>query len=75
MSDGWDKFKENFKQSMIIVLFDAVYLLLASVALRFYYMKIGDGGTIFGIPFYLMIVLTFVVGWMHFLYIPDYGYV
>lgn len=66
MSDGWDKFKENFKQSMIIVLFDVVYLLLASVALRFYYMKIGDGGTIFGIPFYLMIVLTFVVGWMHF---------
>ena len=43
-----------------------INVMLASVALRFYYMKIGDGGTIFGIPFYLMIVLTFVVGWMHF---------
>lgn len=37
MSDGVDKFKENFKQGMIAVLIDAAVLILGVNALHFYY--------------------------------------
>ncbi len=37
VSDGLDKFKENFKQGMLVVLVDALVLILGINALYFYY--------------------------------------
>lgn len=37
LSDGKDKFKENFKQGMIIIFIDALFLILGGNAALFYY--------------------------------------
>lgn len=36
MSDGWDKFKENFKQSILILILDILVIALGSNAVGFY---------------------------------------
>lgn len=36
MSDGWDKFKENFKNGMLLMLVDIIVLLMGSIAFCFY---------------------------------------
>ncbi|MDD6564784.1 MAG: hypothetical protein PUF08_06860 [Clostridiales bacterium] len=55
-SDGFDKFKENFKYSMILVIADIVILFLSYVAVRFY----GSNGSLFYVflYFFLMIILA-----------------
>lgn len=44
VSDGMDKIKENFKQGMIVVLFDAVILIFAANALYFYHVLYANTG-------------------------------
>lgn len=66
VSDGWDKFKENFKQSMVVVIIDIVVLFLVPIALRFYYSKLLEGNAVFGIPCYILAVAIIVFTWMHF---------
>lgn len=65
-SDGWDKFKENFKQAIAVVLIDAVVLILGFVAIKFYYYKFTGGSTLFGIPCYIIVVAMIIYTWMHF---------
>lgn len=66
LSDGWDKFKENFKQAIFVVIVDAVILIVGVIALKFYYYKFTEGGVFFGIPCYIMVVALIVFMWMHF---------
>lgn len=37
VSDGWDKFKENFKQSIVLILLDIVVIALGANAIAFYH--------------------------------------
>lgn len=38
-SDGWDKFKENFKKSLGLLVLDAVILFMSTYAMYFYYVN------------------------------------
>lgn len=66
VSDGWDKFRENFKQSMAVIIIDVVVLFLVPTALRFYYSKLLEGNGFFGVPVYILAVAMIVFMWMHF---------
>lgn len=66
-SDGWDKFKENFKQGMIVVLIDAVIILLAMNALMFYFATYRQTGQLLWlVTGYFAIVLLVLYTMMHF---------
>ena len=65
-SDGWDKFKENFKQAIIVCAIDFVALITVPVAIKFYYLSSISKGAFFTIPCYLLIVVSIVYIWMHF---------
>ena len=56
-SDGVDKFKENFKYSMLLALIDIVVLYVASVAIGFYR---SQSGMIYSF-LYIFIIIVFVI--------------
>lgn len=58
ISDGWDKFKENFKQSIIVVIIDAVILIFGINALYFYYSAYLSYG---GISWMVLCYVTFLL--------------
>ena len=65
-SDGWDKFKENFKQSIIVVIIDAVVLLLAINALHFYYsFYLSTHNLMLLLLSYLMVLALVIYTMMH----------
>ena len=67
ISDGFDKFKENFKQSMIVVIIDIVVLLLGMNAIHFYYtMYLNTGSSIWMLLTSLMIMISVIYTWMHY---------
>ncbi len=57
VSDGFDKFKENFKQSMMLVVLDVVILFLMSVAIRFY---ASQSGMFFSIAYIFVLMIFFI---------------
>ncbi len=54
ISDGFDKFKENYKKSLLLVALDCVVITLTVIALRFYKIQ---GGEISRILYILILVL------------------
>lgn len=65
MSDGWDKFKENFRQAIAVVVIDAVALIVIPVAIRFYGIMSAENA-FYTIPCYIIVVFTIIYVWMHF---------
>ena len=61
LSDGWDKFKENLKQSIVILIVDAIVILLALNALMFYYSGYAQTGDIFWLATGYITVLMLVL--------------
>lgn len=67
MSDGKDKIKENFKQSMIVVIVDLVVLFLSLNAIIFYNSLFQQSGNIFFMLLTSLMMMLFVIyTWMHF---------
>lgn len=65
-SDGWDKFKENFKQSMIVLLIDAVILVFGINALHFYYsFYLSTHNLMLLLLSYLMVLALVIYTMMH----------
>lgn len=68
-SDGWDKFKENFKQSILLMLLDFVVLALGVNAIRFYWEfalnAVGSMRTVFQFAMYLTCMLMYLFMAMH----------
>lgn len=44
ISDGWDKFKENFKKSVILLIIDAIVIFMGVNSLYFYYVNYTSSG-------------------------------
>lgn len=66
MSDGWDRFKENFKQGMIVVIIDAVILIFGTNALYFYYSAyLAYGGITWMILCYVTFLLILLFTMIH----------
>ena len=65
LSDSFDKFKENFKQAIVVVLIDIVAVIVIPIGIRFYSTMSSDN-VLFAVPCYLMIVFTIIYIWMHF---------
>lgn len=67
LSDGKDKFKENFKQAILVVILDIVLLLLGSNALYFYLsMYRNTSMFIWMVLFYATSMLAIIYTFMHF---------
>lgn len=67
ISDGFDKFKENFKQSMVVVIVDILVIFFGSFAISFYFgMLAKNGGIVWMLLSSLMVILVVVYTWMHF---------
>lgn len=65
-SDGVDKFKENFKQGMFVVILDAVVLLFGINAAHFYYaLYAGTGSLIWMILTYITVLTLVIYTMMH----------
>lgn len=66
VSDGVDKFKENFKQGMLVVLFDFIILVFAINAIHFYYvLYLGTSNTLWLVLAYLMVMVMMIYTMMH----------
>lgn len=69
ISDGWDKFKENLKHSILILVLDIVVILLGANAISFYraFAQQMEGGmaTLFSMIQYFTIVVLFLYMMMH----------
>lgn len=66
MSDGIDKFKENFKQGMFVVLIDAVILVFGLNAAHFYYsFYVAYESIIWLLLSYIMLLVLIVYTMMH----------
>ena len=66
VSDGFDKFKENFKQGMIVILIDAAVLVFGINAAHFYYtLYIGTGSIIWMLLTYIMALVFIIYTMMH----------
>ena len=66
MSDGADKFKENFKQGMVVVLIDAVLLVFGLNAILFYHsLYVSTGSMLWMMLLYVMILV----------FVSNYGYI
>ncbi|MCC8169239.1 MAG: hypothetical protein LIO59_02520 [Oscillospiraceae bacterium] len=66
VSDGRDKFKENFKQGIIVTIIDAVILVFGTNALYFYYSAyITYGNMVWMILCYIAFLLIFVYTMIH----------
>lgn len=67
VSDGFDKFKENFKQSIIVVIVDILAIIFGTFAVSFYFnMLAQNGGVIWMLLSSLMVIMIVVYTWMHF---------
>lgn len=67
MSDGFAKFKENFKQSIIVVIIDIVVIFLGTNAVMFYYSFYSSTGSmIWMFMCSLMAMVLLIYTWMHF---------
>lgn len=65
-SDGKDKFKENFKQGMIVVIIDAVVFVLGINAVHFYYSLYASSGSILWMLLtYVMVLALIIYTMMH----------
>lgn len=64
-SDGWDKFKENFVQSILLLVFDVIVFILGFNAISFY-RALSVQTSIFVIARSLTIVLMFIYMVMHY---------
>lgn len=56
-SDGWDYFKSNFKQAILLSVTDVIVIYMAIIALRFY----ASSGTMFSLAFYYIILTVFII--------------
>lgn len=66
VSDGVDKFKENFKQGMLVVLFDLIILVFAINAMHFYHvLYTGTSNILWLVLEYLIIMVLAVYTMMH----------
>ena len=66
MSDGADKFKENFKQGMVVVLIDAVLLVFGLNAILFYHsLYVSTGSMLWMMLLYVMTLVLVVYTMMH----------
>lgn len=61
VSDGIDKFKENFGRGMIVLLTDAIILLLGMNAAYFYYALYASTGSILWMLLTYVTVLVFII--------------
>lgn len=68
-SDGWDIFKENFKQSIVLFIVDAVVLILAINASYFYYAQYQSTGS------YMWFFCCVAIGIAMFLYTIMHYYI
>lgn len=67
ISDGKDKIKENFKQSIIVAVIDIAVLFLSFNAMLFYNGMFTRSGNIFFMMLTSLMVMMFIVyTWMHF---------
>ncbi len=67
ISDGKDIFKENFKQSMILVLIDILVIFFLPNAMKLYYsLYMQTQNTIFYIAIFVLAIAFLIYGWMHF---------
>lgn len=65
-SDGWDKFKENFKQSMVVVVIDALFLFFALFSLFFYRIQYGQSHSfIWMLAEYVIMIAVLIYTMMH----------
>ena len=60
-SDGWDKFKENFKQGMLVVIIDAVVLVFGANAMLFYHSFYAATHSFIWMLMTYMMILVFVI--------------
>lgn len=66
LSDGADKFKQNFKQGMLVVLFDAIILIFAVNAVHFYYtLYLNTSSTLWLALSYIIVLISVVYTMMH----------
>lgn len=66
VSDGLDKFKENFKQGMLVLLIDAILLVLGTNAAYFYHtLYVGTGSVIWLTLSYVTILVLIIYTMMH----------
>ena len=66
VSDGWDKFKENFKQSMIVLLIDALFLFFAIFSVYYYRnLYTSQHNIIWLMLEYIIIVASVIYTMMH----------
>ena len=69
-SDGWDKFKENFKQAMLLLILDVVLIFFITNAINFYKVlgNEASGGmeTIFRLARYFTIAIAFIYTVIHY---------
>ncbi len=57
VSDGFDKFKENFKQSMALVVIDCVILFVVGVALRYYFTR----GSALAVMIFAVLMIAYLI--------------
>lgn len=60
-SDGKDKFKENFKQSMVVVIVDVLVLLVGLNAIKFYHWYYAQTGNVLWYIIMLTLILLFAI--------------
>lgn len=65
MAEGWREFKENFKQSAVVLLINTIVLVAGCTAVKFYYALAGEQ-PIFGVFLYIMFVFLLLFMWMQF---------
>ncbi len=66
MSDGFAKFKENIKQSLVVLLTDVLVMLFGFNALMFYYSAyVNMGGTVWLILCYVTFLLILIYTMIH----------
>lgn len=64
-AEGWSKFKENLKQSVIVLLINTLVVICGGTALKFYATLAGEQA-IFGILLYVLTVFLILFVWMNF---------
>ncbi len=67
ISDGKDIFKENFKQGMLLVLIDIIFVALVPNSIRLYYsLHAQTQNTLFYVAIVALLVVFMIYAWMHF---------
>jgi len=66
MSDGLDKFKENFKKGAVVIIVDAIILVMGTNAVYFYWSLYGEtGSTLWMLLSYVTAVILVIYTMMH----------